>query len=231
MRKLFLSLLFIFAVNLPIAIAQNYSAGLSIEGGFPQGSFKHNVESNGIGIEGIMTVNMPSSPVSAGLDIGFYTYGTDRRKEVFNPNIPEVLLGVRTNNNIFTVHFFTRLQSREGPLRPYMDALVGLNYLFTESSVTDDDEFDELASTTNFDDTALSYGLRGGVQVKVADYVDDTGPALGFYIDLKARYLVGGRAEYLKEGALQNNNGRLEYTTSRSKTDLLSVGLGVVVTF
>ncbi|MDR8392927.1 outer membrane beta-barrel protein [Aliifodinibius sp. S!AR15-10] len=231
MKKMLLLLLFLTAFGLPVAIAQDFSFGLTLDGGFPQGNFKRNVESNGIGLEGMAAYSVKNSPLTVGLNLGFYNYGNQSRKEFFNPNIPEVRVGVRTTNNIFTGHFFTRLEAKERIVRPYVDALVGLNYLFTESKVEDDSDFDTIASTTNFDDTAFSYGLGGGLKFKVADSYDDLGQKLTWFIDLKARYLFGGEADYLKEGALRNNNGTLVYDTSRSSTDLFTVGLGFIVAF
>lgn len=231
MKKIILLLLFLSVLGLPAAIAQNFSFGLSIDGGFPQGNFKRNVERNGIGIEGIAAYSHPNSPLTLGINLGFYNYGNQSRKEIFNPNIPEVRVGVRTSNNIFTGHLFTRLEAKERTVRPYVDALVGLNYLFTESKVEDDDRIETIASTTNFDDTAFSYGLGGGLKFKIATSHDDMGNELDWFIDLRARYLFGGEAEYLREGALRNNNGTLVYDTSHSSTDLFTVGLGFVVAF
>ncbi|MDX1637110.1 MAG: outer membrane beta-barrel protein [Balneolaceae bacterium] len=231
MKKTILFLLLFGGSGVPLAAGQNFDFGLSVDGGFPQGNFKRNVESNGLGLEAFAAYRIHSSPVKVGINLGFVTYGNDTRKEIFNPNIPEVRVGVRTNNNIFTGHLFTRFESAEGIVRPYFDALAGLNYLFTESRVEDDDWGETIASTTNFDDTAFSYGLGGGVKFKVAESYDQFGKPLKWFIDVRAKYLVGGEAEYLKEGALRNENGRLVYDTSRSSTDLLTVGLGFVVSF
>jgi hypothetical protein len=51
------------------------------------------------------------------------------------------------------------------------------------------------------------------------------------YLDLKARYLFGSEAEYLKEGSVIVENGRVTYDVSRSKTDLLQIHLGVMAYF
>lgn len=229
MRKLLLTVFLAATLGIQQAAAQGFDFGLSLDGGFPQGAFKDNVENNGFGIEGIFAYSIPYSPLSMGLDLGFFTYGNASRKEIFNPNIPEVRIGVRTTNNIFTGHFFTRLESKQGAIRPYADGLIGMHYLWTESRVEDDDNFETIASTTNFDDSALSYGFGGGLKFKVAESINDNGDLIRWFIDLRARYLFGGKADYLKEGALRNNNGVLEYDTSNSSTDLMTVGLGFIV--
>ena len=231
MGRMILIALFAGLLGIQDVSAQNFDFGLSLDGGFPQGSFKNNVESNGIGLEMIVAYSPRYSPLSAGLDLGFITYGNRTRKEIFNPNIPEVIIGVRTTNNIFTGHFFTRLEARQGTVLPYLDGLFGLNYLWTESRVEDDDSDETIASTTNFDDTALSYGFGGGLKFKVAESIAESGKPIHWFVDLRARYLFGGEAEYLTEGALRTDNGVLEYDTSRSSTDLVTAGVGFIIRF
>ena len=51
------------------------------------------------------------------------------------------------------------------------------------------------------------------------------------FIDLKARYLYGSEAEYLKEGSVLIDNGKVIYNTSKSKTDLLTAHIGAIVYF
>ncbi|MDX1618189.1 MAG: hypothetical protein R3224_05350, partial [Balneolaceae bacterium] len=133
MRKILLLALFIFVSGIPLGVAQNFDFGLALNGGFPQGKFRSNVGSDGIGLDMVFAYGPRYSPVSVGVDLGFITYGSSTRKEFFNPSIPEVLIGVRTTNNILTGHFFTRVESKQGPVRPYFDGLIGLNYLWTES--------------------------------------------------------------------------------------------------
>ena len=50
-------------------------------------------------------------------------------------------------------------------------------------------------------------------------------------LDLRARYLVGGEAKYLKEGTIQVVDNRLVYDLRQSKTDLVTVGAGVTIEF
>lgn len=232
MKKKSITLLFFLTgVFCSVTKGQGVDFGLSLNAGFPQGEFRQNVESNGFGIDGVIVWKPVYSPVSFGLDLGFYTYGNADRKEIFNPNIPEVTIRVRTTNNIFTGHLLMRLDPVEGRVEPYIDGLVGLNYLWTESKVEDEDDMDEIASSTNFEDSAFSYGLGGGIKFQVARSISEIGSVSRWYIDLRVRYLFGGEAEYLKEGALRNNNGTLSYDTNNSRTHLFTAGIGFVVGF
>jgi hypothetical protein len=114
-----------------------------------------------------------------------------------------------------------------GKLRPYLEGLIGGAYLFTETTIKSEGN-EEVASSTNFDDFAWNYGAGGGFMYEVYRN-DDDGSA--FFIDLKARYLLGTEAEYLKEGSVVVENGQVTYEVSRSKTDLLTVQLGVIYYF
>jgi hypothetical protein len=89
----------------------------------------------------------------------------------------------------------------------------------------------EIASTTNQSDIAFSYGGGGGVKVKVYQNEKDDGKLLSVLIDLRVRYIFGGKAEYLKEGSVRIQGGRAYYDTYKSKTDLLLGQLGVSVVF
>lgn len=117
MKKLILVLLSvsIFTLINPIQVdAQNWDASVDFMLGAPQGGFKQNVDALGYGIDLLATYQLPYSYVAMGLDIGFLTYGTSRRTEPFSPDIPEVRVQGRTNNNIArTVTSSMRLTSQE----------------------------------------------------------------------------------------------------------------------
>ena len=53
----------------------------------------------------------------------------------------------------------------------------------------------------------------------------------GVFIDLRIRYMKGGEAEYLKEGSIRRENGKVAYDVEQSKTDLLTFQIGAVLTF
>ncbi len=207
-------------------------ADLRVVIGFPQGEFKDNVSNVGIGLDGFFGLGLGRSPVIVGADLGFMIYGFERRREPFSTTIPDVTVDVETSNSIFLGHMVLRLQPSYGPVQPYFDALFGLKYFFTETTIEDDDFFDSepIASTTNFDDAALSYGIGGGVGIEVL-----RGPGgrklRGLLIHGGARYLLGTEASYLQEGSIERRNGRVFFTIDRSETTMLLVHLGVTLKF
>jgi hypothetical protein len=234
----FFVLIPLFLLVTPVTKAQYLQAGANFMVGSPQGEFSDNVENTGFGVDGFGGVLIPNSPFMVGADFGFLIYGNETRKEPFSTTIQDVTVNVETSNNIVLGHLFLRLQAPVGAIRPYMDGLVGFNYLFTRTSIKNENGVgEEIASSTNFDDTAFSYGAGGGLQIRVYDGTvkrqkEGKKDALsGVFLDFKVRYLVGGEAEYLKEGSIARENGEITYSVDHSKTDLLTFHLGAILTF
>lgn len=224
-KKLFL---FITILSCGSSLAQ--SGGLNFTLAFPQGEFKDNVDRAGFGgsIQFLFFDPQPGLPVSLGLNLGYINYGSESRREPFSPNIPDVTVDVDRSNNLVNFHILFQIIPFSGTVRPYAEGLFGGSYLFTETTIRSRGE-EEVASSTNFDDYAWSYGAGGGLIILLSD---DIGENMGsLYLDLKTRYLFGSEAEYLKEGSVIVENGRVTYDISRSKTDLLQIHLGVVAYF
>ncbi len=202
----------------------------------PQGEFRKNVDRNGYGfsLEGFYKP-LPI-PIKFGLHFGYSQYGKDERREYFSPDIPEVNVEVETTNNILLFLAAARLQKEIGWLSPFCEGLVGLQYLFTESSVNDTGYNAEtpIATTKNFDDTAGCYGAGAGFMITLYSFENTTSkrPIDGkLKLDFNVRYIRGGKAEYLKKGSITRDNGKLIYDIQKSKTDMLYFQAGLVFSF
>ncbi len=223
-------LLFLLVIISSGCFAQ--SAGLNFTLGFPMGEFKNNVTRTGFGVSGEFLLLTPTvqNPFSIGLNLGFINYGSESRREPFSSTIPDVTVDVDRSNNIVNFHILFQLAFPTGVIRPYAEGLFGGSYIFTETSIKSKG-VDEVASSTNFDDFAWSYGAGGGFLIQVFSSDDPEEKVSSVFIDLKARYLYGSEAEYLKEGSVLIENGKVIYNTSKSKTDLLTANIGAVVYF
>ena len=211
------------------ARAQVYPQGdITVVVGFPQGEFEDHVDDAGVGLNFFVGLGLGRTPFVIGLDGGFLIYGHERRSEPFSTTIPDVYVDVETNNAIAMGHLLVRLQPPTGFVQPYLDGLVGFKYFFTETSIHDEDYNGEfaIASSTNFDDAALSYGIGGGLDVAIHQ-----GRKAMVLINVGARYLFGTEADYLQEGAIERRDGRAFYTFDRSETDLLVTQLGITLKF
>jgi hypothetical protein len=222
----------IIFLNANAAQALGFSSGINFKTALPQGEFSRNIENTGFGISGHFGMFLPNTPIMLGTEFSYIIYGHESRKEPFSPNIPDVTVDVETSNNIVTGHLLLRFQPRMGIYRPYFDGLFGFNYLFTQTTVKDEDDVgDDIASSTNYDDATLSYGVGGGIQIRVYNRPIGEDKPFAVFIDAGVRYLKGGEGEYLDEGAIKINDEKVALRVIKSKTDLLSIQIGVIITF
>jgi len=207
----------------------NFDIGFAL--GTPNGSFQQSLERNSYGLDIGATYQIGNSPIHLGGGLVYQNYGWRERSEYFSPNIQEVELRVRTTNNMVTPHFLLRIEPNIGMISPFLEGMFGFNYLYTESSVLDDWAEEEIASSVNYDSYASSLGVGGGLKFKLYEGFDDDGDFIGVSMIVKAKYMLGGEADYLKEGGLTRTRRGLEYDISRSRTDLTTFNVGVVLSF
>lgn len=206
-----------------------FEFGLNLKLGLPQGSFKSNVGNVGGGVDVLALYHLRRLPFAVGLDMGILIYGSQSRNEPISTTIPDVTVNVTNTNNYSSFHLVGRVQPRSGSFRPYADVLLGLNYLFTDTRITDEDDYEEVASSTNFSDTAFSTGLSVGAKWYLSTGTEETtGFPFQILLDTKLKYLFGREAEYLKKGSMRVENGDLFFDTKRSRTDLLGIHVGLV---
>lgn len=223
----FFVLAFSLAVGASPANAQKIEFGIDFTTVVPVGDFSKNVTNNGYGVGGQFLVALGKQPLFVGVDAGFTTYGSREHKEPISETIPELLVKVRTNNNITLTHLLLRAQPRTGNVRPYVDGLIGFKYLFTDTTILNDSTGEELTSTKNLSDLVFSYGFGGGVQVRLARI----GRNGDLCLDGKVRYLRGSRADYLREDSVIRQNGTVFFDVLSSRTDVVSLQIGVTFRF
>lgn len=210
----------------------NFSGGLHFNVGFPQGEFKDQIDRNAYGIGGQFFFSPQFSPFALGVEVGWMNYGRETRREPFSTTIPDVTVKVTTNNNIVQGFLSLRARVPGGPIQPYGDALIGFNYLFTETKITDaDDPSEDVASSVNLDDSALAYGFGGGVMVTVHSGETGAGHPYEVMVDAGARYVLGQKAQYLKEGSIRRTGGKVQYDVIGSRTNMVRLHVGVMVGF
>ena len=218
--------------------AQNVESGLNFMLGNPQGEFRQNVNNLGVGLAGYLIGGPKAGFAKIGGELGFLVYGSETRKEPFSTTIPDVTVDVTTSNNIVFGHLLVRLQVPAGPVQPYLDGLVGFNYLFTQTSIKNEQDQEEIATSTNFTDFTFSYGGAGGILIQIYHRKPQerpnpkkSHPVRTAFLDFRVRYLLGGEADYLKKGSIRRENGKVAYDIQHSRTDIMTFQLGVTVTF
>lgn len=211
--------------------AQNLEVGGDFIIGLPQNAFRDNIDDEGYGGSGHFGYFLGDTPLMIGADVGYLNYGTVKRFEPFSDEIPEVVVRVQTTNNILLAHGFLRVQPRDGALRPYVEGLLGFKYLFTRSSIIDEFYDDPIASFTNFDDLAGSWGVGTGLDIRLWEGSRRQGIA-DVSLSIGAKYLWGSEAEYLKKGSIRPDpDGGVTYLVFRSRTNMLVPSIGARVRF
>ena len=200
--------------------------GIGVLGGVPLGEFENSIDSAG-GVSGHVGVGLGESVVSLGGEVGFLWYGGESRTVPLSTTIPDALVNVNTNNYFLMTHARLRVQPREGRWRPYLDGLLGFNYIFTRTSVdvggsAGGSSLSSIAGTTNIGDFGLSYGGGGGVMVAFSSWPSSLS------LDVSMRYIAGSEADYLTEGAIRREGGQAFLDVSSSRTDLFAVYVGVI---
>lgn len=222
----------------PAAQAQVRPHGeLNLMMGLPQGEFDQRVDQLGFGLAAFGGLSVAQSPLIIGVELAGLIYGHEQRSEPFSTTIPDVVVDVETSNNMVMGHLVLRLQPQTGRLRPYGDVLFGGKYLFTQTQIENARGYDEepIAASTNFDDTALSYGLGTGVDVHLYGGPMGEGDDRIDHVDISfsagVRYLFGSEADYLKKGSIRRSGGRVAYDVERSRTDMLMPQFGIKFIF
>lgn len=210
--------------------AQTLSGSLML--GLPQGEFKDNIDKLGYGLQVQGTLSSPGifTPFTIGLSATYMVYGNESRQAPLSVYVPDVTVDVDRSYNLANFHLLALVSPLGGPIRPYVEGLVGGTYLFTTTEVKGTNNDEKFASSTNFDDFAFSYGFGGGILINL---VPGLGIGPDIYLDLKARYLLGSESEYLTEGSVVINpaNSSITYNAKKSTTDLLSIHIGVAAYF
>lgn len=225
------------------ADAERFNIGVNANFAYPQGEFGDNIDRNayGFSIEALHKNKM--LPFRFGIQVGFLQYGHERRTEKFIPNIPEVDVRVDTTNDILAAHMLLRFQKDYEWISPYCEGLFGFNYIFTQSSIKNEQYWNyPILTSTNHEDTALSYGAGAGMLISLYKFQSGSlkGKKVNFpdaledaelMLDLKARYLMGGEADFLREGSIIRDGDDVSYDVVTSKTDLMMYQVGIVFRF
>ncbi|MEW6652058.1 MAG: hypothetical protein AB1394_01175 [Bacteroidota bacterium] len=225
MKKQFLLIIMIAFSS--VSLAQTFGGSFML--GYPQGEFRSNVDRMGFGgqIHGTLWTPSKERPFTIGFDIGYLVYGQVDEKLPWL-GFPGVFLDLSRTNSLASMHVMMQISPFFGTIRPYVEGLFGGAYLFTQTSVRNENKNEEIASSTNFDDFTWNYGGGAGMLFRLGGASENVE---AIYLDLKARYLFGTEAEYLTEKSLLyiRPNGEPVFAVQKSKTDFFSFHAGIVI--
>jgi len=183
---------------------------------------------------------LPGTPFSLGVRLAMVNYGSEHNVDLagYSDAAPK---GVKYNYNILFTHLVLRAQPRPSLLTPYLEVMAGLSYFFTQAYGGADGSvpfmigdavlvMNQSDSTTLVSSVAPSVGLGGGLKFRLAQFSsgrEGTGARLALFLDVQGRYLIGGRAKYLRPGSMALDRDRLFYDIQRSRTDFFCFSLGL----
>lgn len=216
--------------NVFIASAQPFNMDLNFAIGTPQGGFAQEIDRNSFGLDLAFTYQVPYTVLHLGAGLGYQNYGWKQRSTNLQ-DIPEIDLTVRTTNNIVTPYVLARIEAPYGAMKPFIEGSMGFNYLYTETSLVDDHYEEEIASDVNHDHITTNVGFGGGIKVDLYQGFNSDGDFYGLSLVIKAKYMLGGNASYLREGDLTSNGNFLDLNIRESRTDLVTFNIGVAFNF
>ncbi|HSJ23663.1 MAG TPA: hypothetical protein VK929_03190 [Longimicrobiales bacterium] len=199
--------------------------GIQVVYARPTGEFRDYVRHGGGLNANMLWTPVRNGPLGLRADGGFVVYGSERHRVCFSGTVGcRVQLDLTTTNSIAYLNVGPQLMVPTGPVRPYANGAVGFSYFATTSQLQGSRDSEAFASSTNFDDFTFAWLAGGGVLVPVSAGRNVV------MLDLGARYHNNGEVEYLTRGDIVDNpDGSISFTPTRSQANLWTVQLGVTV--
>ena len=163
------------------------------------------------------------TPYGLGINLRYIGYGVHLLE---TPDSEELEMSFNKANNFASAHILFQIAPYLGSVRPYVETLFGGSYIFSRTEAGYDYHN---PATLWIDDWAWSYG--GGVGLKFLAHGDPYFNRGSVYLDLKVRYLMSTEATYLDRNSVVLYDGTIEYSLIKSKTDMLTVSLGLFFYF
>jgi len=230
-----LALLLAAVVFLPAPGSAQASFETSVAGAgiLPIGGFADHVRTGCPGIVLGAGLRPGSGRVSVGAELGFFIYGHDRRRDPLTASQPDLEVPRTVWNTIMAAHLTARLALGSGSVMPYLEALAGFSSLRTDSNVERAalaEGYPGIRSILQTD-SAVSGGLGVGVTLllraaRAAEPDRRTGEPGGerrrLLCDFGLRLIGGGRADYLTEESIREENEETVCDLIRSPTTRLT---------
>ena len=199
--------------------------------GHPLADFKEAMTDDfGLGGDAALLFKVPKSPFSLGINFGAMLHQRERLRfeRVVIADYTE-RFQLTTRSNSFFGHFVFRYEPKvDFPIRPYFDAYLGTQRLFTNTVLTsrdnngDDNNNNTLDRVREQSDWVFSYGAGLGILIKLTD--DEV------FLNLSCSYLKSGNADFLVRtpGANVVDDTAEVFERRNSNIDLLMPKIGVV---
>jgi len=220
-----LQFLAIFLLLIKLQLIAQPSASLYFTTAIPVDDYSN--FSSEVGFGGTMELFLfsPSEkvPYGFGINLSYVGYGIHFLKA---PDSEDLDMSFNKANNFASAHILFQIAPYSGSVRPYFETLFGGTYIFSRTELG---YAYQHPATLWIDDWAWSYG--GGVGLKLLAHGDPFFNHGSVYLDLKVRYLMSTETTYLDRNTVAYYDGAIEYNLIKSKTDMLTVSLGLFFYF
>ncbi len=212
----------------PLSFNINFLTGL------PKGDFEESYDKIGFGIGLNLFYNIEDTPLYVGTKLGWMLFNYDDYQTPLSVEFPNDYVDITTDYQMYVIDFAVKIMPDWGPIRPYMEFIAGTHNLSTTTtaeSVNYNSSYNDIASSTDVSDWTFNYGVGGGLAFNVFRGKVEGNKARFWelLVDLNAEYLLGGEAEYALSKTDMGNEFQLE--TAKSKTDMLSIKMGMTFRF
>jgi len=199
--------------------------GLGLVGAGPLGELSDYIDAGGGGQVYAMLPLGAEGRVRLRGDFGFLIYGHERQRLCFSVPVGcRIEMDLTTTNAVLYGGIGPEVVLATGAVEPYLNASFGFSYFATTSALSGDNDYDDFASTTNFDDAVFAWRAGGGLRVQVK------GGRTPVALDLGVERHENGVADFLTKGDIQDNpDGSITLYPNRSEANMVTFRLGVVV--
>lgn len=202
----------------------NFQVAVPIEG------FRTELQEAGLGFGGNILLQLGRGrPLFAGLECSYANFDSESVEYTTNQNgFPEDFR-LRTRTNLLIGHGMLRFKPFTGFfLQPYFDGLVGFKRLYARTTFTqlfDNNEEELIEAGIDQADTAFSFGVGSGVQIRLTSHPE-------ILLDLRCTYYMGSNASFMvrDEDASGPFNDPIEAFEERSApTSVLLPQIGITL--
>lgn len=206
------------------AAPERWTVSGSIGGSVPIGPFGERVPDGAGLLRGTLERQLGDTPFSIGGEFGWLLFSESDSRVAGRT--------LTTTNDATSYAVIVRVRSSTGRWRPYAEAMFGGTTFSTHSKVKGSGftvcGAGFLVPTcrtlgeeqwTDLSDTTTIYGPGVGIMRTLG--------GSGYLFDLSLRYTGGGRARYLREGAIQRDGEHVWMDVSQSRTDMVALNFGI----
>jgi len=199
---------------------------ISLLGADPVGELGHYVDAGGgLQFGGALPLDGRRGHIRLRTDFGFIIYGYESRRVCMGAPVGcRIELDLNTTNGVFFGGLGPEVVLATGSVEPYLNASMGFSYFVTTSSLESSWDWEEFATTTNFDDFMWSWRAGGGMRVRLS------GGYKPVWLDLGVEHHRNGLADFLTEGDIEDHpDGSITIYPNRAEANMTTFRLGVSI--